>query len=622
MCGIAGIYSTMGASAQSLERMTDRMRHRGPDGFGHWISDDGHMGLAHRRLSIIDLSEDGHQPMHFAGRYVITFNGEIYNYLELRRELELKGTAFKSKTDTEVLVALYAEYGPACLQKLEGMFAFVIYDRAERRLFGARDRFGEKPFYYHRGPGGTFVFASEIKALFAYGIPKKINNSMLANFMLSNYAISNPQDLRETFYEGVFKLPAACYFTMQAGSDPRINEYWKLEPTGTNSHIQFGEAKEEFRLLLSQSVSRRMRSDVPIGSSLSGGLDSSSIVCLLNEANSSKQFRQTTFSARFKDFGKDEGAFMEKVIEKTGAEAHFTWPDEEGFIRDFESLCYFQDEPFPSASIYAQYCVMRKAGEENVTVMLDGQGADETLAGYEYYLDTYLNGLKSSGSNRYGKELELLSANNANFKPASPGDLPVQESRSLKQLVKDTVRPLYRIVNPAKYKAVRSKPAGLLTSAFRESLGENWKYDFSAYDQHNVKAHLWHSVKYHNLEDLLRFSDRNSMAHGREVRLPFLSTPLVEFLFTLPVEFLVHQGWTKYILRESLQGILPAEIAWRKDKIGYEPPQKKWLQNPVFVEKAEQGRRTLISNGIVNEGFRFTEDHKWSALMMQMVYNS
>lgn len=615
MCGIAGSYSKSKISLESIVRMTDAMSHRGPDGDGLWLNDEQNLGFGHRRLSIIDLSDEGKQPMHFADRYVITFNGEIYNYLELRQELEKQGVRFKSKTDTEVLLALYAEYGADCLQKLDGMFAFVIYDKQSKTVFGARDRFGEKPFFYHYEAGKSFAFASEIKALMAFGVGKDVNDQMLANFLLSNYSINNPQTLSDTFYKKILKLPAASYFMLDAELNFTIKEYWKINPFESNRDILFGEAKEEFKYLLAQSVNYRLRSDVPIGSSLSGGLDSSSIVCLINEENKDQRIRQNTFSARFKDFNKDEGKFIRMVIDKTNASYHDTWPDEEGFITDFDDLLYYQDEPFPSASIYAQYCVMKKAKEANVTVLLDGQGADETLAGYEYYLQTYLNGLKKNQPGKYAEEHNFIVGNNANFVPALAEQVSAP-GISLKSLVKNTIRPLYKAIHPKKYNSVAGRPVGLLTDTFRESLGHEWQYRYS-FDTDHVKSHLWHSVKYNNLEDLLRFSDRNSMAHSREVRLPFLNTKLVEFLFTLPAEFLIQKGWTKYILRESLQDILPAEIAWRKDKIGYEPPQKKWLQNPVFVSKIQQRKEDLIKRGIINKDFGFTEDHDWSILMTQ-----
>lgn len=615
MCGIAGLYSKSKISQESIVRMTDAISHRGPDGDGLWLNDEQNLGFGHRRLSIIDLSDEGKQPMLFADRYVITFNGEIYNYLELRKELEEQGIRFRSKTDTEVLLALYAEHGVDCLHKLDGMFAFVIYDKQSKIVFGARDRFGEKPFFYHYEAGKSFAFASEIKALLAFGVERDVNDQMLANFLLSNYSINNPQTLSDTFYKKILKLPAASYFMLDAELNFTIKEYWKINPLESNRNILFGEAKEEFRYLLAQSVNYRLRSDVPIGSSLSGGLDSSSIVCLINEENADQRIRQNTFSARFKDFNKDEGRFIQQVIDKTNASSHFTWPDEEEFITDFNDLLYFQDEPFPSASIYAQYCVMKKAKEANVTVLLDGQGADETLAGYEYYLQTYLNGLKKNQPGKYAEEYDFIVGNNANFVPPLAEQVSAP-GISLKSLVKNTIRPLYKVVNPKKYASVADRPLGLLTDTFRESLGHEWQYRY-IFDTDHVKSHLWHSVKYNNLEDLLRFSDRNSMAHSREVRLPFLNTKLVEFLFTLPAEFLIQKGWTKYILRESLQDILPTEIAWRKDKIGYEPPQKKWLQNPVFVSKIQQRKEDLIKRGIINKDFGFTEDHDWSILMTQ-----
>ncbi len=621
MCGIAGIYSKFKIDKVQVVRMTDAIAHRGPDGAGLWMNDAGNLGLGHRRLSIIDLSDNATQPMHYQDRYVITFNGEIYNYLELKKELIADGFSFNSSSDTEVLIALYAKYKERCLEKLDGMFAFVIYDKQEKKLFGGRDRFGEKPFYYHLDDNKNFVFASELKALFAYGISKTVNREMLANFLLSNYAISNPQSLEQTFYEKIYKLPAASYFTIDDNFNLGIKNYWSIDINATNDKINFNEACEEFRFLFNTSVMNRMRSDVPIGSSLSGGLDSSSIVSTISHQHINHTINQNTFSARFANFEKDEGKYIQYILDQTKCHSHFTWPDGEGFERDFNDLLYFQDEPFPSASIYAQYCVMKKAKEQGVIVLLDGQGADEILAGYEYYLQTYLNQLSFSNSNQLQTEYNYISSQHQNYNFVLPTQSQLADPRiSLKDLVKGSLRPIYKLVNPNKYKHLSTVDSklSLLTADFLERLGTEWKYKY-LYNHENVKNHLWYSVKQHNLEDLLRFSDRNAMAHSREVRLPFLNANLVEFIFTLPIEFLIQKGWTKYILRASMESILPSEIAWRKDKIGYEPPQKKWLETFNFQNRIEVNKQFLIKEGYINKAYHFSEDHNWSILMSEIL---
>ncbi|HYP51397.1 MAG TPA: asparagine synthase (glutamine-hydrolyzing), partial [Pyrinomonadaceae bacterium] len=409
MCGIAGIVSRKGKLEQAqVKRMTDAISHRGPDGEGAWINPSGNTALGHRRLAIIDLSESGRQPMFYADkRFSITFNGEIYNYLELRDDLEKRGFKFKSSSDTEVLLALFAEKGEKCLAELDGMFAFAIWDEQEKSLFAARDRFGEKPFYYAIY-GDAFYFASEMKALWAAGVPRAVSNRMLYNYLTAGN-MYNPHDLSQTFYEGIFKLKAAHYFFISP-QELKIEQarYWNLDYKTVKQNISDGEAAEEFRFLFNESVKRRLRSDVPVGSSLSGGLDSSLVVCTIDRLNAEKRVRQATFSARFPGFAKDEGKFMQAVIERTNAEPHFVYPDDAGLVENLEKLFHHQEEPFGSASIYAQFCVMQLAKENNVTVLLDGQGADELLAGYHPYFEDYFRELAVRDKKTWRREQQAF----------------------------------------------------------------------------------------------------------------------------------------------------------------------------------------------------------------------
>ena len=272
MCGIAGIVQfNEPISIAALKKMTDSLVHRGPDGEGHWLNNKAKVGLGHRRLSIIDLSENTKQPMHYANnRYTLTFNGEIYNYIELKEELKKKGYSFISESDTEVLLALYDCKKEKCLQDLDGMFAFAIWDEKEQTLFCARDRFGEKPFYYHYLPGKFFAFASEMKALFSLGIPKSVNNEMLYNFIHSAYHVTNPANRPQTFYTGISKLPPATFITVNASLQLAETAYWSLSEVNSNNTLAYEEAKEKFTELLYRSVKRRLRSDVPVGSSQIG----------------------------------------------------------------------------------------------------------------------------------------------------------------------------------------------------------------------------------------------------------------------------------------------------------------------------------------------------------------
>ncbi|HEV7231088.1 MAG TPA: asparagine synthase (glutamine-hydrolyzing) [Bacteroidia bacterium] len=619
MCGIAGIVSNQQKVApEPLKRMTDVISHRGPDGEGQWINSSGGTGLGHRRLSIIDLSADGAQPMHFGeGRYTITFNGEIYNYIELKDKLLKQGVKFRSQSDTEVLMALYALKREKCLDELDGMFAFAIWDELEKTLFCARDRFGEKPFYYHHEPGKVFIFGSEIKQLFASGLPRNVNNRMAFNFLNNRFMLSNPSVRSETFFDGISKLEPAHYLLISADLKLTHKRYWDIDRNSENKTISFDDAAIRFRELFERSTKRRLRADVPVGSSLSGGIDSSTIVCLIDQINHENKISQKTFSARFKDFAKDEGKFMEAVISRTKAEAHFTWPDETGFVNDIDKLIYHQDEPFASASIFAQWCVMKLAKENNVTVLIDGQGADEMLAGYLYYFPTYLKQLYKQQSPLYPEELDVYrSRHNPVFQEFRPDTSSANQSLSIatqtKRALKNVVRPFYRAVIPAQSTILRKAHPFLspeYTTAFSPKDLYNTNFEGSLKDQ------LYLNTCVSGLEDLLRYADRNSMAFSREVRLPFLEKEMVEFIFSLPSEYKISKGWTKILLRKAFEDIMPPEISWRVDKIGYEPPQTKWMANPAVASMVIQAKEKLEKEHVLNPNRDKGQDNDWSLLM-------
>ncbi len=600
MCGIAGYISlhTNEVTAQTLKKMTDIIAHRGPDGDGQWISENGVVGLAHRRLSIIDLSHEADQPMHYVDRYSIVFNGEIYNYIELKETLLIQGYTFKTQSDTEVLMALYDRDKENCLQWLDGMFAFVLYDKKENTCFCARDRFGEKPFFYSYEKGKKFLFGSEMKCLWEANIDKKVNNRMLYNYLSFGY-IENPQDLSETFYEKCTRLPHSHYLKINCTTlEIRIEKYYDIAWQQENHSITLPQAKETFKELFYTSVSRRLRSDVAVGSSLSGGLDSSLVVSVIDDLKKGTNQVQKTFSAVFPGFAKDERKYMDYVIAKTKVEPHFVTPNDEDMLQDIEKLSWHQEEPYGSASIYVQYRVMQLAKENNVTVLLDGQGADEILAGYHSYYNAYFNELKIKDKKTHTYQLEKYIA--------------LHKNNSINSIAKKTIGSYVRKYIPSfetHLKNTRLAYQQIKSPVLHKDFYNTYKKDaFVPYqfDYKNLNQNLYNTCYEFGLQQLLRYADRNSMAHSREVRLPFLSHELINFLFTLPATFKINEGWTKWIMRETFD-IMPKEIGWRVDKIGYEPPQKSWMENKKIKEKIIEGREKFVQHGFFNKNIIQTE---------------
>jgi asparagine synthase (glutamine-hydrolysing) len=595
MCGIAGILSqsTDLITSEKLVKMTDSIIHRGPDGSGHWISEDGKVGFGHRRLSILDLSETGAQPMHYLDRYTLTFNGEIYNYVEIKEKLLKKGYQFRSHSDTEVLLALYDHKREKCLDDLDGMFAFALYDKQTGEVFCARDRFGEKPFFYTENQG-AFYFASEMKEFWAVGIPKNPDPEMIFNYLHFDL-LDNHSDLGQTFFKGVRKLAPGHYLLWNKDSFS-IKKYWRINPQAQKSSISLSEAKEQFRNLFMESVSRRLRSDVLVGSSLSGGIDSSLVVCAMDHLlKDHPDSIQNTFSARFKNFHKDEGFFIQKVREKTRINSHEVYSEMDELDNVFEKICHHQEEPFGSASILVQYQVYELAKKKGVTVLLDGQGADEILAGYHPYFTTFFNEIRKRSGSQFEKEfasyMQLHEGNSINAKIPKPG---------WKQAVASNFPGMFNKVG-RKVLNLKMKNSSLMADGFFSEFRGMSHNDFS-FDFGHLNSHLYFSTFEVGLPTLLRYADRNSMAHSREVRLPFLSHELVEFVFSMPSEFKIKEGWTKYLMRISFEDLLPNEITWRKDKIGFEPPQKSWMDNPSTQQKIRAAREVLSKEGILRKG--------------------
>ncbi|MEO7394581.1 MAG: asparagine synthase (glutamine-hydrolyzing) [Chitinophagaceae bacterium] len=591
MCGIAGIINTKpiisGEASHLLlknkiQEMNIALQHRGPDGEGIWINKNGVAGLGHRRLSVIDLTDAAYQPFHYQDCYTIVHNGEIYNYIELKEELQKKGYVFRSKSDTEVIVAAYDYWKTECVDYFDGMFAFAIWDDKEKELFAARDRFGEKPFFYHYH-NNQFHFASEMKALWAAGIERRPNQQMLFNFITIGYT-DNPEQPGETFFENIYKLPAATSLIYNTDKNEIILEkFWDIDPEEQHKKINDNEAVEQFNHLLTQSVKRRLRSDVTIGTSLSGGLDSSTIVSIISQLQHIN-YKSQTFTAIFPGYEKDESTFSKQVADQYGLQQFTTTITPAQLANDWEKLCYHHEEPFGSASVYAQYKVFELAKQHDVKVLLDGQGADEILAGYYKYYKWYWQELfrnrKLSGSN------ELKAAR----------EIGIQEKFGFKNIIAAYFPGFATVTLENQYllKAIKHED---LTKDFVKLQSKEAYY--TTPDHFTLNGVLHFNTCVHGLEELLRYADRNAMAHGREVRLPFLSHELVEFIFSLPASFKIRNGWTKWLLRETMKNKLPESIIWRKDKVGFEPPQKSWMENSNIQDAIQEAKKKLVSEKIL-----------------------
>src|SRR5688572_9144767 len=549
MCGIAGFISlnTNNVTIGRLKNMTDIINHRGPDGEGQWISENGIVGFGHRRLSILDLSEHANQPMHYLGRYTIVFNGEIYNYVELKEQLLKQGYSFRTTSDTEVLMALFDRDKENCLQHLDGMFSFAIFDAKENTVFCARDRFGEKPFFFSYEKGKSFVFGSELKVLWAAGIKKVSNNKMLYKY-LTYGQIENPEDQTETFYENCTRLPQGHFLKISLSDlTIEIKKYYDIDWQNINYSITEKDAVEQFRSLFYTSTKRRLRSDVPVGSSLSGGLDSSLVVTVIDELIQGTGQIQKTFSAIFPGYAKDESRFMKMVIDKTNVEPFFVTPDDAGMIANLNKLSYHQEEPYGSSSVYVQFCVMQLAKENGVTVLLDGQGADEILAGYHSYFPVFFKELENAGSPGYKEEL-------SRYKTLQEDMEKVHRTNSgMANMVNKISPDLLNFLRKYYHSYKKSKTPDFYSKDFKAVYQTtNTTGDSSL----SLNEALYKSTMKRGLHELLRYADRNSMAHSREVRLPFLSSELVDFLFTLPANFKIRDAWTKWIMRQSFSDLL------------------------------------------------------------------
>jgi asparagine synthase (glutamine-hydrolysing) len=519
MCGIVGFNWP---DEEKIRQMTNVISHRGPDDSGIYIDDT--VTLGHRRLSILDLSPRGHQPMKDLERnYFIVYNGEIYNYKEIREELKLKGYKFRSTSDTEVLLKSYIEWGMNCVKKFNGMWAFAIYDKKKNLIFLSRDRFGIKPLYYYF-KNDKFIFGSEIKSLFLHDITKSPNDLAIYDYLM--YNIVDHENF--TFFKEIYKIPKATYAVFDISKKTLdIIKYWKLEIN--KKTISFNKAKNKVDELFSNSVKLRLRSDVPVGSCLSGGIDSSSIVCKMTKLIDDKK-KINTFTAAYPGFERDEERYVNILSESLKIESSKIYPKHTDLLKDLKKFLYHQEEPVRSTSQYSQYSVMKLASKNRYKVLVDGQGADEMLAGYHYFYGYYLYELFSKF--HWMKLIKIIRKCKKNINN------------------KDWLNYFYFMLLPSisqkRYFWKRSK--NIISKDFANEFKNKSNFFKKAIKAKNLKDALRIHVEY-KLEELLKWEDRNSMAFSIETRVPFLDYRLVEFIFNLIPDQIINDCYTKYIFR-------------------------------------------------------------------------
>lgn len=607
MSGITGIkYNTL-KDTFDIKKMSDAIYHRGPDSEGFLavstftgkttalggdnapvqlppvssFDNNANLYMAHRQLSITDKLNTAHQPMSNRQKDMwITFDGEIYNFKSLRTELS--EFTFLSNSDTEVLLYAYEKWGINCLKRLNGVWSFVIYDAKKNILFGSRDRFGIKPFYYTQTPD-YFAYNSEIKGLLAKpDISRRINTD--AAFAYLNSGLDFFEG--DTFFDVIFELNPSHYFIYDISKNNlQIEKYYELSFCDTWE--QFNEKKcfnyiENVRNRIFNAVDLRLNADSSLGSCLSGGMDSTAIVCsvarLINEKSyNSIEKKLGVVTSCYNDSPIDESKWAKYAVDHVSADWHRVYPKKEELINDLSDLIYTQDIPFGSTSIYAQYRVMKAAKEAGISVMLDGQGGDELFTGYTpYYHSLYLEA-KKNGDNDFLKKEQNHIMNtpfgNINIEKMiqsdSAGKNPVKEL--LKKCLPDEIQTILRSFLKRKHEPLHEPEFCYLSIT-----GKPYKQ----YSYATLNQMLYTLMSHTSLPQLLRYADRNSMRFSVVSRTPFADDiDLIEYVFSIPGVYKIHNGWSKYLLRQSMAGIIPNEILNRTDKIGFATPEYDWLES-------------------------------------------
>jgi asparagine synthase (glutamine-hydrolysing) len=554
MCGITGIINKNNNPVDKLltKKINNLISHRGPDDEGFYFGDN--FAFGHRRLSILDLSQDGHQPMHYNDRYTITYNGEVYNYIELKDELKKLGYSFNSNTDTEVILAAYDKWGESCVNKFNGMWSFALFDRKENNIFCSRDRFGIKPFYYTE-VDNKFIFGSEIKQLLEFHDRNLVNKDILIDFIVTRFEDYN----NDTFFQGIKKLEQSHNLIYDLNNHSfSIKRYYDITINDEVKKLSLDDSISEYREKFNQAINYRLRSDVKVGTCLSGGLDSSSIASIAaQEYNKKSSERFTAIHAKSSEKTTDESGYAKLVSDYSNINLVITEPSSSDIKNSINEVVYTQEEPFAYMDVFLQYFVMKKAKEEGCTVMLDGQGGDETLLGYSrYYPSIYYSIFKNDGIFPAIKSVLNSKKNNAKMR--------------LNWILKFTIGSFFS--------SMRKRYLKYNTSFLRP-----YKNTFSILDKisnsfFNVNDLQVFDIYHTNLPLLLRYEDKNSMRHSVETRLPFLDYNALEVALSINTNYKIKDGWSKYILRKSIGRNIPEEVIWRKNKLGFNPPESTWFE--------------------------------------------
>ncbi|MGE3539042.1 MAG: asparagine synthase (glutamine-hydrolyzing) [Candidatus Tectimicrobiota bacterium] len=590
MCAICGWMCSTGVALQPVVRMNRLAAHRGPDGEGYWLWNGqsptgqfieshladqaeahGVLALGHRRLAILDLSAAGCQPMASPDqRLWITFNGEIYNYLELRDELIPLGHRFTTGTDTEVILAAYSQWGTECFARFNGMWGLAIADLRRQVVIVSRDRLGVKPLYIW-AKHESLAFASEIKQLFALpGVDAIAHRDAIAEYIDTGY-----EEPPATFFADIQAFPAGCWGTicMRKPQPPTAQPFWHPERLSLR-HVGRDEAIQHTRSLFVDAVKLRLRSDVPVGICLSGGLDSSAIFSQVQQLKNGQRQGTYAFSAAFHEASFDERAYIQIVLEQYGGKAFYAFPTAAAFLEDCDQFIYHHDEPPGSVSQYAAWCVMRLAREHRVPVLLNGQGGDELFSGYwsAYYLFLRQHLARAP----FHVVEHLLGALLPGGNPALVTQMPAHFRQ-------------YRHRSQRDHRALLRPP----WAAAGFSVAHNWA---QAAQRLAPAQYRLAEIRRVHIPRLCKWDDRNSMAFSIEGRYPFLDYRLVEWMTTVPPELNFRRGWNKLLLRQALSDLLPPAIQWRRSKVGFETPQSVWLRTtlrPTILRWARQPSERL-----------------------------
>jgi asparagine synthase (glutamine-hydrolysing) len=598
MCGIAGFYGLR--DDKLIKTISKQIEHRGPDGDGFYIDD--HVSLLSRRLAIIDRS-GGDQPIYNETKDVIVvYNGEIYNYRELRAELEKKGHTFSTSSDTEVLVHGYEEWGIDYFDRCNGMFGAALYDKKKKTLYLARDHFGIKPIYYSLLPDNAVIFSSEIKPLIYSGlIEKKPNDKTIYRYL--KFRIHDNSE--ETFFENVHRLmPGEVLKITESGHE--VIHYSTLEKKLTEAMSEHKKPNvADFGKKLVEAVRMRLISEVPVGTCLSGGLDSSSVVAIVARLTREHSAdarsvgdRQNTFSAVFPASTNDEEIYIDNLLKKAGNIVSYkVTPKPEEFFEEIEDFIRTQEEPTISTGPYAQYKVMQEV-HKHVTVVLDGQGADEMMAGYLPYYFVYLRQLRKEKKYRE-LMIEIICS------------MDVVSKYGMLKLRNSITK--YHSVNPVKL--------------MNDSFAAPYKQETFKVEQHNLKKRLFEDIFKNSLQSLLRYEDRNSMRFSIEGRVPFLDMNLLTYIFSLDDHAIIRDGWNKHILREAMKHMLPERIYKRRNKIGFTTPEHEWfmrMKNRIYAYFASEqfASRVYFNQTAVLDAFReFIEGKNDDTLVFWRILN-